>query len=149
MFNFFCAHWPLQIRGYDSLALCDTCHTDAVHVNVGGPVWSLAWCPVNCSQTASQYLSVYTHRHASDSHSFDQPSCCTAVIQLYDCGILGSRYESDILDCDICTWHDPWQSSCICIVSSYTHRLEIFLWCVQPCPLWRASYFSPVFWTPH
>ena len=69
-------------------------YADAVNVNVGGPVWSLAWCPVNGSHTTTQYLSLYTHHHAEDSHVFQQPSHDTAVIQLYDCGVLSSRHDS-------------------------------------------------------
>jgi len=57
-------------------------------------VWSLAWCPVSCAHQARQYLSVYTHRNAADYHVFEQPSHDPALIQVYDCGILSSQYES-------------------------------------------------------
>jgi len=71
-----------------------TCCADTVNINVGGPVWSMAWCPLNDGHTASQYLSLYTHRHADDIHTFQQLSHDAAVIQLYDCGILSSGYQS-------------------------------------------------------
>jgi len=60
-------------------------------------VWSLAWCPVDVSHsdTAVQYLALYAHRDAADCHAFEQPSCDSVLIQVYDCGILGSGYASD------------------------------------------------------
>ena len=68
-----------------------------MNINVGGPVWSLAWCPVDVSHTdtAAQYLALYAHRDAADRHAFEQLSHDSAVIQVYNCGVLGSRYESD------------------------------------------------------
>jgi len=68
------------------------CVTDTVNINVGGPVWSMAWCPVNSDHPSRQYLAVYTHRHAADRHVFDETSRDVAVIQLYDCGLLSSRH---------------------------------------------------------
>jgi len=68
------------------------CDTDSVNVNVGGPVWSLAWCPLHCGHSASQYLALYTHRQQVDTHVFEKLSHDVAVIQLHDCGNLSSRY---------------------------------------------------------
>lgn len=83
--------WSL---GIVQVRLWNNCHTDSVNINVGGPVWSLAWCPVGFGHTARQYLALYAHCCAADLHVFEQPSHDSAIIQVYDCGILSSRHES-------------------------------------------------------
>ena len=81
---------------------CELCHVGSVNINVGGPVWSLAWCPLSHALTSSQYLAVYTHQHAADCHAFEQPSRDPAVLQVYDCGSLSSRHVDDMLECLTC-----------------------------------------------
>ena len=62
---------------------------------VGGPVWSMAWCPVsNTAGHTEQFLAVSTH---SGEHSLDPQAIYheSVLLQLWNCGHLPVRPTPD------------------------------------------------------
>jgi hypothetical protein len=65
--------------------------SESININVGGPVWSMSWCPVDVGQFDHQYLAVYTNKTFDETHLVRSQSQSDVLLQIYDCGILNSE----------------------------------------------------------
>ncbi len=61
--------------------------SDPYVLNVGGPVWAMAWCPTPLGESAQQYIAVYCHRSVAQCHRLGKPDSQPSLIQIWDCGI--------------------------------------------------------------
>ncbi|CAI9590328.1 unnamed protein product [Staurois parvus] len=55
---------------------------------VGGPVWSMEWCPTPAGSGACQYVAVYCHRGMDDRHSLHVTHSRPALLQIWNLGAL-------------------------------------------------------------
>ncbi|KAG8431516.1 hypothetical protein GDO86_018468 [Hymenochirus boettgeri] len=55
---------------------------------VGGPVWSLEWCPTLGGSGSCQYLALYCHHGMDDRHKLDVTHPGPALLQLWSLGPL-------------------------------------------------------------
>lgn len=55
---------------------------------VGGPVWSLDWCPTPDGSAASQYVALYCNMGMDDKHELNEVSQGPALLQLWNLGPL-------------------------------------------------------------
>ncbi|XP_077148084.1 general transcription factor 3C polypeptide 2 isoform X2 [Ranitomeya variabilis] len=55
---------------------------------VGGPVWSLDWCPTLWGSSSSQYVALYCHRGMDDRHRLELTYTGPALLQLWCLGAL-------------------------------------------------------------
>ena len=60
---------------------------------VGGPVWSMAWCPIPDDEvpTANQYAAIYCHRTMDETHRMTHGYQGPGLLQLWNFGILTGR----------------------------------------------------------
>nr|XP_061785847.1 general transcription factor 3C polypeptide 2-like [Nerophis lumbriciformis]XP_061785848.1 general transcription factor 3C polypeptide 2-like [Nerophis lumbriciformis]XP_061785849.1 general transcription factor 3C polypeptide 2-like [Nerophis lumbriciformis]XP_061785850.1 general transcription factor 3C polypeptide 2-like [Nerophis lumbriciformis]XP_061785851.1 general transcription factor 3C polypeptide 2-like [Nerophis lumbriciformis] len=63
-----------------------------LHLNAGGPVWAMEWCPTPDGAVASQYLAVACYRNMDDQHYLHKTYSGPALVQLWDLGLL--EYDS-------------------------------------------------------
>lgn len=59
---------------------------------VGGPVWSMEWCPCPDGSTGNQYVVVYSHRDMDARHRRQGLHTEPGLLQLWDLGELNNRY---------------------------------------------------------
>ncbi|XP_072288229.1 general transcription factor 3C polypeptide 2-like [Pyxicephalus adspersus] len=62
---------------------------------VGGPVWSMEWCPTPAGSGASQYLAVYCHRGMDDRHSLHMTNSQPVLLQIWSLGVLNVESGCD------------------------------------------------------
>ncbi|XP_073413886.1 general transcription factor 3C polypeptide 2 isoform X2 [Dendrobates tinctorius] len=55
---------------------------------VGGPVWSLDWCPTLWGSSSCQYVALYCHRGMDDRHRLEVTYTGPALLQLWCLGAL-------------------------------------------------------------
>ncbi|XP_078506226.1 general transcription factor 3C polypeptide 2 isoform X2 [Lissotriton helveticus] len=55
---------------------------------VGGPVWSLDWCPTPDGSAASQYVALYCNMGMDDKHELNEVSQGPALLQIWNLGQL-------------------------------------------------------------
>ncbi|XP_069092603.1 general transcription factor 3C polypeptide 2 [Pleurodeles waltl] len=55
---------------------------------VGGPVWSLDWCPTPDGSAASQYVALYCNMGMDDKHDLNEVYQGSALLQLWNLGPL-------------------------------------------------------------
>ncbi|XP_069829380.1 general transcription factor 3C polypeptide 2 [Dendropsophus ebraccatus] len=55
---------------------------------VGGPVWSLDWCPTMWGSNSCQYVALYSHHGMDDRHRLDVTHTGPALLQLWSLGAL-------------------------------------------------------------
>lgn len=55
---------------------------------VGGPVWSMEWCPTPAGSGACQYVALYCHRGMDDRHSLHVTHNRPALLQIWSVGAL-------------------------------------------------------------
>ncbi|KAJ6650976.1 hypothetical protein lerEdw1_001227 [Lerista edwardsae] len=53
---------------------------------VGGPVWTMEWCPTPAGSVASQYLAIYCNRSMDDQHRLAGIHTGPALLQLWKLG---------------------------------------------------------------
>ncbi len=70
-----------------------TGNADSQFLYCGGPVWSLAWCPVPLDVTVDQYLALYCHQRFDQLTDRLNPSSGPSMIQLWNCGKLVTGSE--------------------------------------------------------
>ncbi|XP_063773334.1 general transcription factor 3C polypeptide 2 [Pseudophryne corroboree] len=56
---------------------------------VGGPVWSLEWCPTLGGSGSCQYVALYCHRGMDDRNRLDVTRSGPALLQLWSLGTIG------------------------------------------------------------
>nr|XP_057945298.1 general transcription factor 3C polypeptide 2 isoform X2 [Doryrhamphus excisus] len=87
-----------------------------MHLNAGGPVWAMEWCPTPDGAVVSQYLAVACHRNMDDQHYLHKNYTGPALVQVWDLGRLeyNSRPTSQaglayglVLDKG-CIWNLKW-----------------------------------------
>ncbi|OCT81605.1 general transcription factor 3C polypeptide 2 [Xenopus laevis] len=62
---------------------------------VGGPVWSLEWCPTLGGSGSCQYLALYCHLGMDDRHKVDSVHLGPALLQLWSLGPLDMENSCD------------------------------------------------------
>ncbi|XP_075057113.1 general transcription factor 3C polypeptide 2 isoform X2 [Mixophyes fleayi] len=62
---------------------------------VGGPVWSLEWCPTLGGSGSCQYVALYCHRGMDDRHRLDVTHTGPGLLQLWSLGSIGSDKGGD------------------------------------------------------
>ncbi|XP_056410199.1 general transcription factor 3C polypeptide 2 [Hyla sarda] len=55
---------------------------------VGGPVWSLDWCPTLWGSNSCQYVALYCHHGMDDRHKLHVTHTGPALLQLWHLGVL-------------------------------------------------------------
>ncbi|XP_054618120.1 general transcription factor 3C polypeptide 2 [Dunckerocampus dactyliophorus] len=87
-----------------------------MHLNAGGPVWAMEWCPTPDGAVVSQYLAVACHRNMDDQHYLHKNYSGPSLVQLWYLGTLeyNSRPTSQpglayglVLDKG-CIWNLKW-----------------------------------------
>ncbi|KAM4687219.1 general transcription factor 3C polypeptide 2, partial [Rhinophrynus dorsalis] len=58
---------------------------------VGGPLWSMEWCPTLVGSGSCQYLALYCHRGMDDRHRVDTVQPGPALLQLWSLGPLDTE----------------------------------------------------------
>ncbi|XP_036405769.1 general transcription factor 3C polypeptide 2 [Megalops cyprinoides] len=83
---------------------------------VGGPIWSMDWCPCPGGATSSQFAAIYCHRGMDDQHVMTGTSTEPALLQIWDLGELQydtcpaapARLAYAVAMDDGCIWDMKW-----------------------------------------
>ncbi|XP_072000389.1 general transcription factor 3C polypeptide 2-like [Engystomops pustulosus] len=62
---------------------------------VGGPVWSLDWCPTLWGSSSCQYVALYCHRGMDERHRLGAVHTGPALLQLWRLGVLSPDTSGD------------------------------------------------------
>ncbi|KAM8953325.1 general transcription factor 3C polypeptide 2 [Pelodytes ibericus] len=61
---------------------------------VGGPVWSMEWCPTVSGSESCQYLSLYCHKAMDERNRLDVTRTAPALLQLWSLGPMDMKTGS-------------------------------------------------------
>ncbi|KAL5014991.1 hypothetical protein ScPMuIL_009261 [Solemya velum] len=75
-----------EARGYANDSYC---------MNVGGPVWGLAWCPVPVSQSTHQYVAVTCNPEMEKTHPTHHNFSAPGLLQIWNLGLLSVILKPD------------------------------------------------------
>ena len=126
---------------YEKLKLFQCNDTDSHHSStfyVGGPVWSMAWCPMTTNVCDDeQFLALCSHW---GEHSFEPQTIChePVVLQLWNCGKLPVRPIGNfklvrffqVATCVVATWQSKY-----CFINKTTACLLLLLLVTRPLPM--------------